>query len=205
MTDDFAGRVGLAACLLLIAFAASLWHGRKQARVTARIAQVRKVAGVAGQAGGRPTLSGLLRQLGARIVASRLLSPKNLHAFEQTLASSGFRPSQALPLFLGAKVVLLVALPAVGLIVAQVFELAFTPAMLAVVGSAMAGLFAPDLVIRRLRRQYLVSVERGMPDALDLLVICAEAGLPLESGLARVAEELRDARPRSSSRLSPAK
>ena len=192
MTADFAARVGLAACLVLIGFATALQQGRRQARVTARIAQVRKAAGTAGQASGsRPTLSGLLRQLGARIVASGLLSPKNLHAFEQTLASSGFRPSQALPLFLGAKVVLLITLPILGLIASQVFALSFTMAMLAVVGSGMAGLLAPDLIVRRLRRQYLAAVERGMPDALDLLVICAEAGLPLESGLARVAEEMR--------------
>ena len=192
MTDDLATRVGIGALLLLIASAASLHHGRRQARVTARIAQVRKAAGAGGPAGGRLTLSGLLRQLGARIVASGLLSPKNLHAFEQTLASSGFRPSQALPLFLGAKVALLLALPIVGLVAARVFEASFTQTMLAVAGMAMAGLLAPDLVIRRLRRQYLAAVERGMPDALDLLVICAEAGLPLETGLARVAEELRE-------------
>ncbi|MBV8612603.1 MAG: type II secretion system F family protein, partial [Acetobacteraceae bacterium] len=192
MTDDLAARVGIAALLLLIASAASLHHGRRQARVMARIAQVRKATGAGGQAGNRLTLSGLLRQLGARIVASGLLSPKNLHAFEQTLASSGFRPSQALPLFLGAKVALLLALPIVGLVAARVFEASFTQTMLAVAGMAMAGLLAPDLVIRRLRRQYLAAVERGMPDALDLLVICAEAGLPLETGLARVAEELRE-------------
>ena len=71
-------------------------------------------------------------------------------------------------------------------------EASFTQAMLAMAGMAMAGLLAPDLVIRRLRRQYLAAVERGMPDALDLLVICAEAGLPLETGLARVAEALRE-------------
>jgi tight adherence protein C len=160
--------------------------------VAARIARVRKATGMAGQAsGGRPTVAGLLRQLGARVVASRLLSPKNLMAFEQTLASSGFRPSRALPLFLGARAALLIALPAVGLLAAQLIEASFTQTLLAVAGAAMAGLFAPDLAVRRLRRQYLAAVERGMPDALDLLVICAEAGLPLETGLARVAKELR--------------
>ena len=81
--------------------------------MTARVAQARKATGAGGQAGGRLTLSGLLRQLGARIVASGLLSPKNLRALKQTLASSGFRPSQTLPLFLGAKVALLLALPIV--------------------------------------------------------------------------------------------
>jgi tight adherence protein C len=160
--------------------------------VTARVAQARKATCAGGQADGRLTLSGLLRQLGARIVASGLLSPKNLRALKQTLASSGFRPSQALPLFLGAKVALLLALPIVGLVAARVIEASFRQTMLAMAGMATAGLLAPNLVIRRLRRQYLAAVERGMPDALDLLVICAEAGLPLETGLARVAEALRE-------------
>ena len=53
--------------------------------------------------------------------------------------------------------------------------------------SAIGGLLAPDLVARRLRKRYLRELERGLPDALDLMVICSEAGLALEGAVERVA------------------
>jgi tight adherence protein C len=41
-----------------------------------------------------------------------------------------------------------------------------------------------------MRKRHLTEVERAVPDALDMLVICADAGLALEAGLARVSQEL---------------
>ena len=57
------------------------------------------------------------------------------------------------------------------------------------------GLLLPDAVVTRLRTRYLVRLERGLPDGLDMMVICAEAGLGMGTALARVAEEMRPANP----------
>jgi tight adherence protein C len=57
---------------------------------------------------------------------------------------------------------------------------------------AVIGLMVPDFVVRSIRKRYLRGVETGMPAALDLLIICAEAGLALEAGLERVAEEAQE-------------
>jgi tight adherence protein C len=57
------------------------------------------------------------------------------------------------------------------------------------------GLLGPDWTIRWLRGRHLAAVENGLPDALDMLVICAEAGLPLEPAIARVGREIRPAHP----------
>jgi tight adherence protein C len=57
------------------------------------------------------------------------------------------------------------------------------------------------MIIGRLRKRYLAAVERGLPDALDLLVICADAGLPLETALDRVALEFRDSDPPTANEL----
>ena len=57
-------------------------------------------------------------------------------------------------------------------------------------GAAIGGLLAPDLVAKRLRKRYLRELERGLPDALDLMVICSEAGLALEGAVERVAAEI---------------
>lgn len=49
--------------------------------------------------------------------------------------------------------------------------------------------FASDWLVRWQRKKRLQRLERGLPECLDLLVICAEAGLSLDAGLKRVAEE----------------
>ena len=49
----------------------------------------------------------------------------------------------------------------------------------------------PESILSMLRRSYANSLRRGLPDALDLLVICAEAGLGLESAIEQVSQEMR--------------
>ncbi len=49
------------------------------------------------------------------------------------------------------------------------------------------GLLGPDFVLKQMRAAHLKKVERGLPDALDMLVICAQAGLALENAIERVA------------------
>lgn len=61
--------------------------------------------------------------------------------------------------------------------------------------------FAIDFFIRWKRKTRLKRLERGLPDCLDLLVICAEAGLSLDAGLKRVAEEFVAAVPELSEEL----
>lgn len=49
--------------------------------------------------------------------------------------------------------------------------------------------FLPDLIIKRQKKVRLTRLSRSLPDGLDLLVICAEAGLSLDAALKRVADE----------------
>jgi tight adherence protein C len=58
--------------------------------------------------------------------------------------------------------------------------------------ASMAGLLLPDIVVRYRRKKYLQRVERGLPDALDLLMICAQAGLGLTAAIVRVADEMHE-------------
>jgi tight adherence protein C len=57
-------------------------------------------------------------------------------------------------------------------------------------GAAMLGFFAPGVFIRNLITKRQKQLQLGLPDALDLLVICAEAGLSLDASLTRVSREL---------------
>jgi tight adherence protein C len=51
------------------------------------------------------------------------------------------------------------------------------------------------MVVRRLRDTYVKKVEASLPDAMDMLLICTQAGLPLEPALTRVAQEIAEAHP----------
>ncbi|HRE33772.1 MULTISPECIES: type II secretion system F family protein [Sphingopyxis] len=66
-------------------------------------------------------------------------------------------------------------------------------------GATMAmlilGYKAPDLFIQNKRQKRTDAIRKGLPDALDLLVICAEAGLTVDSAFSRVSKELGRAYP----------
>ncbi|MHB8887044.1 MAG: type II secretion system F family protein [Methylovirgula sp.] len=59
-------------------------------------------------------------------------------------------------------------------------------------GAAIVGWIAPIFLIGLQIRRHGKSVASGLPDALELLVVCVEAGLSLEDGLRRVADELAE-------------
>ena len=61
--------------------------------------------------------------------------------------------------------------------------------------AAIAGWFIPIIVVRIALKNYRKAVALGLPDAIELLAICADAGVSLESGLQRVSRELRHTQP----------
>jgi tight adherence protein C len=68
------------------------------------------------------------------------------------------------------------------------------PLLLATAG-ALSGWFVPVIVVRKLVKARTKEIVAGLPDALELLVICVEAGLSFEEGINRVSEVLRVSRP----------
>ncbi len=62
-------------------------------------------------------------------------------------------------------------------------------------GMTILGYKAPDLYINNIKNKRTNEVRKGLPDALDLLVICAEAGLTVDAAFNRVAKELGRAYP----------
>jgi tight adherence protein C len=62
-------------------------------------------------------------------------------------------------------------------------------------GAVGLGYKAPDLFVQNLVTKRTDALRKGLPDALDLLVICAEAGLTVDTAFNRVARELGRAYP----------
>jgi tight adherence protein C len=199
--------LGGMALLLAGSTTAFLAMTARQNRFRARVRMVQASAGLArGEApaalsghGETPAAAGhggalrLVALVGTAIARSGLLSTRTITEFEQTLLAAGFRGGNGLGLFVGGKLLLLGAAPLITLPLVAALPLPPLLRHIVVFGSAALGLLAPDVVVQRMRSRYLRELERGLPDALDMLVICAEAGLGLEAAISRVGVEIRPA------------
>ncbi|MFQ3622349.1 MAG: type II secretion system F family protein [Acetobacteraceae bacterium] len=165
----------------------------RQERIAARLLEVQRAVGidrVRAPRGAGSILLDVIGSVGSALTRTSLLSGKTVADLEQTLMSAGFRGDRALGIFVGAKVLLLVALPAAAWFGLSWAGLPPLQRNVLTAAAAIAGLLAPDAIARRLRQRYLAELERGLPDALDMMVICAEAGLGLETAMERTAEEI---------------
>lgn len=188
--------VALAAAMLSLTGGALFVLQRVELRErrTARIALAAGAVVVAPKRHGGSPIQ-LITKLGTAVAESGFLPPKTLAELEQTLARAGFRGQQGLNLFVGGKLVGLVAVPLLAWLLLPEHRLGTLIHHVLVAAASVGGLLLPDQVVKRLRRRYVASVERGLPDALDMLVICAEAGLSLVPAIARVGVEIRAAHP----------
>ena len=57
------------------------------------------------------------------------------------------------------------------------------------------GIMGPRLILTTMRRRFDAAVRKGTPDTIDLLVVCSEAGMGLESAIERVAGEMAQTNP----------
>ncbi len=159
-------------------------------RVEQRLRSIQPGAIIAPTTGASGAALGRVTSIGASVIRGGLLSPSTIEGLQQTLRAAGFRGEGALGLFLGAKIVLLLAMPAAFGTVAFLMAFERAEIVLATLFGAVIGLLLPDMVANTLRKAYLKRLEKGLPDALDLMVICAEAGLSLQPAMQRVADEI---------------
>jgi tight adherence protein C len=109
----------------------------------------------------------------------------------QSLQMAGFRDESAVKIFYGSKVLTPLLLCAV---VAGTGLGTYAGFFVYIVALGV-GFLAPDFWLGRQNTKRQGKIRRGLPDVLDLLVICIEAGLSLDQGTARTAEELKGAQP----------
>jgi tight adherence protein C len=126
---------------------------------------------------------------------TQFYSEHDILALEGMISASGFRPHAVLPVVLGVKVVMAVGVPLAAVLYGRVFALTGTHQLLTICASVPLGLLGPEWALTLLRRPYLAALRRGVPDALDLLVVCSEAGMGLESALEHVSQEIQHSNP----------
>jgi tight adherence protein C len=138
---------------------------------------------------------GLVRQIVERL---NLFKNAQAEKVRLSLSQAGYRMRESLVLYLFAKTFLpflVGALCGLILFVAPITDAPIEIRALVLLISMVFALYFPELYIRNAiakRRKQLI---KGLPDCLDLLVICAEAGLSLDAALKRVANEMTRAAP----------
>ncbi|MFB9122902.1 type II secretion system F family protein [Paraburkholderia dipogonis] len=113
-------------------------------------------------------------------------------ALRLRFANAGIRTASAPALYFAAKTVLALALPALALIF---FGNAFEAGqriylLLTVLAASALGFYLPNLVMTRLVESRQRKLFEDLPDALDLMTVCVEAGLGLDAAMMRVTQEI---------------
>ncbi|MEI9968349.1 MAG: type II secretion system F family protein [Terracidiphilus sp.] len=125
-------------------------------------------------------------------------SENEVSVIKKRLMLAGYRNENAIKIFYGSKVLLPLFLAAVAMVTGLASLGPFFVYLVALGG----GFLAPDFWLGKQIKKRQKKLTRGLPDVLDLLVICMEAGLSLDQATSRCAEELRDSQPEICDELS---
>ena len=128
-----------------------------------------------------------LRQLVERL---KLTRGEEAQRSVDLLLQAGWRTPEALVVYSSIRLALPLLLAIVALIVAAPLDIAVLPRLGLGIAAALLGLYLPATVLRGFISSRHQELNNALPDALDLLVICAESGLGLDGALSRVAREL---------------
>ncbi len=130
--------------------------------------------------------------------AGKVLEPRNEYEESKLrgrLAAAGFRSESAPSIFLGIKVILgVVAFLAAGGTALFSYGMSQKALLYCILAGGL-GFYLPELVLTYLVKRRKQAIFLQLPDVLDLLVVCVEAGLGLDQAMRKVAHELRETCP----------
>jgi tight adherence protein C len=131
--------------------------------------------------------------------ALKVLQEGQLKDAQLKLAQAGNRSKDAALAIIFGRMVLPILLGGGAFLIIYVFEyypdLSTFKKFAIVAGSLIGGYKLPDTLVQNMINKRVDAIRKGLPDALDLMVICAEAGLTVDAAFHRVAKELGKAYP----------
>lgn len=155
-----------------------------------RLRERRKLLGV-----GSPTLRNEPKKIFKDLVHRlNLLSELNNADVVKKLRMAGYRGQSPVVTFIAIRVILPAVMFIIGafyaFIVLKQLQYPFFTKLSGVMAITLFSYYAPALYLRNRIGKRQLAIRRAWPDALDLLLICVEAGMGLESALAKVADEV---------------
>lgn len=175
--------IGLGVASLAVATYTFVMDRRRQALVDRALSvtddEGSRRSALLGAAKKKERRASMLKQLPTGLEHSR---------YAQKLLFAGYDGETASAIFALVRLMTLIVLPTA---VAVVLIRAPMPLLMVLVpGTALIAWFLPIAVLERLGRARQERIRHGLPDALDLLVVCVEAGISLDAAILRVAREL---------------
>jgi tight adherence protein C len=140
----------------------------------------------------------LLVKLGQFVPAS----PTDLTAAQKKLYTAGFRSPTAFKVFYGAKVLAAVLLPTLAWILCGEMGVSTDNRILLAVAAAGLGFLAPNEFVQIQIKRRKHRINRGLPNGLDLLIVCVESGLGLDQAIVQVSREMQHSYPELSSEFA---
>jgi tight adherence protein C len=129
----------------------------------------------------------------------KVLQDSQVKIIQQKLAQAGIRNKEYAVIVIFLRMILPIALGFIAVV--AIYWLNFFPTwgslkrFMAFAALVIAGYKGPELFLKNRANKRTHAIRKGLPDALDLLVICAEAGLTVDAAFNRVARELGRAYP----------
>lgn len=152
-----------------------------------------------------PLRAGMIELANYVVRKLSLLRTSQTRRIEDKLAQAGYRGHDAMVMYLFLKLSLPAAFGIAAVIVLYVLDIfpmtdiaKLSVSLIAVI----IGAYAPDVFVSNTTQKRRKKIEKALPDGLDLMVICAEAGLSVDSTLLRVSRELGASWPELSDELS---
>ena len=128
---------------------------------------------------------------------SRLIpkSPSEVSATRRKLMRAGYRNKSAITIFFGIKVVVIILLPLLLFLASRFRGMPAENLFFSLLACVGAGYIIPDFILSTRVKARQERIQLALPDALDLMVVCVEAGLGLDQAILKTSEELRVTHP----------
>jgi tight adherence protein C len=111
------------------------------------------------------------------------------------LIHAGYRRESALTIYMGSRVLIASALPLLFLSFSSRLDITQIQLVVSMCAAAAIGMVAPSFWLDRAGGARQLDILLGLPDALDLMVVCVESGLGINASLARISREFQRANP----------
>ncbi len=129
----------------------------------------------------------ITQQIGEKVP----VSPQDVSVARHFLVAAGYRSDRAVRIYLGIRIVATFGLLVLAFLLRDVVTSNPVLRIVLVIAAGLAGYFGPSFILEHMVTARQERIKLSLPDALDLMVVCVEAGLGLDQAIRSVSEELK--------------